>query len=264
MVVVVRSMCKDEISVWKADIDAAFRRVPLCPAHRRFGHICFRHKGRVYVAEHYSMMFGSIASVHNWDRVGKRVTPEGACAVRRGFCICLAGAFLRTLGRSLLRLPVHRYVDDYFACERRANFEHAMQCFKRLVRACLARDSIADAKCEYGNPLQVLGVDVFIDIEGVRYMPALVKVQKWAQRIASYLEGDRLTGGEAAKLAGALQWASQHAFKRLGRAMLRPIHRYVLLHSIVSLSMRALCSQAKVCQGQPSERGVAFGAALVA
>lgn len=131
------------------------------------------------------------------------------------------------LGRRLLMLPLHRYVDDFFACEREESCEHALLCFKRLVRACLGSASVADAKCESGNPLTILGVEVCIIHEGVRFKPALAKVQKWAKRIASYLEGDRLTGGEAAKLAGALQWASQHAFKRLGRAMIRPIHRCV-------------------------------------
>ena len=42
----------------------------------------------------------------------------------------------------------------------------------------------------------------------------------WLQRI---LDSGRLCGGEAGKLAGALQWAAQHTFKRLGRAMIRPI-----------------------------------------
>ena len=126
-------------------------------------------------------------------------------------------------------LPLHRYVDDFFACERKESCEHALHCFKRLVRACLGSASVADAKCESGNPLTILGVEVCIIHEGVRFKPALAKVLKWAKRISSYLNDDRLTGGEAAKLAGALQWASQHAFKRLGRAMIRPIHRCVAL-----------------------------------
>lgn len=33
----------------------------------------------------------------------------------------------------------------------------------------------------------------------------------------------KMTSGEASKLSGGLQWACQMAFRRLGRAMLRPI-----------------------------------------
>ena len=44
----------------------------------------------------------------------------------------------------------------------------------------------------------------------------------WIQRI---LLSGRLCGGEAGKLAGALQWAAQHTFRRLGRAMIRPLIR---------------------------------------
>jgi len=79
-------LCEVGISTWKADIDAAFRRVPLCPAHRRYGHICFKHQGRVLVAEHYAMMFGSVASVHNWDRVGTCAYPLCGCGSMSAAC----------------------------------------------------------------------------------------------------------------------------------------------------------------------------------
>ena len=101
-------------SLWKADIDAAFRRIPIRPDHRPFGYICFLHKGRVVVAEHITMMFGSVASVHNWDRVGKCFLPHllscaacvGICQARcyvhspGGYCGCLStGTWTISLGR---------------------------------------------------------------------------------------------------------------------------------------------------------------------
>ena len=143
-------------------------------------------------------------------------------------CLCghLSGALLCTLARRLLRLPVHRYVDDFFAGDRSELCEHALGCFVRLVRACLGDTAAADEKCAVGNPMVVLGVETHILDSGVRFRPEPAKMRKWARRIWSYLRDDRLTGGEAAKLAGALQWASQHAFRRLGRAMIRPIYRH--------------------------------------
>ena len=53
-------------------------------------------------------------------------------------------------------------------------------------------------------------------------LSASVPRSSWIQRI---LLSGRLCGGEAGKLAGALQWAAQHTFRRLGRAMIRPLIR---------------------------------------
>ena len=41
--------------------------------------------------------------------------------------------------------------------------------------------------------------------------------------VALYVARQALTGGDASKLSGKLQWASQSAFKGFGRAMLRPL-----------------------------------------
>ena len=41
------------------------------------------------------------------------------------------GAMLRHLARALLRLPVLRFVDDFFAADREESVEVAMKCFAR-------------------------------------------------------------------------------------------------------------------------------------
>jgi hypothetical protein len=53
--------------------------------------------GIMMCAFHRSMPFGATSSVRAWHRVG---------------------ALLAHLARKLLFLPVLRYVDDYFSCER--------------------------------------------------------------------------------------------------------------------------------------------------
>ena len=58
------------LELWKADIDSAFRRVPLCPQQRQFATVAFKHKGEVLAYVHNAMPFGAIASVHAWDRIG--------------------------------------------------------------------------------------------------------------------------------------------------------------------------------------------------
>ena len=58
------------LSLWKADIDSAYRRLPVEPSQRTLAWVTFLCKGMALVAEHLSMMFGSTSSVHHWDRMG--------------------------------------------------------------------------------------------------------------------------------------------------------------------------------------------------
>ena len=194
------------LAMFKADIDAAFCRLPIAASQRRFAKIVFLHHGKFMVSEHFCMPFGSIASVHNWDRMG---------------------SFLCAVGRALLKIPLSRYVDDYMAGDRKASTHVGMHCFARLVRACLGGTVVAADKLDAGAELVVLGVFVQLSRCGAWHKPSADKIAKWSKQIDGFLTMERLCGGEASKLSGALQWASQHTFKRLGRAMIRPIIRQV-------------------------------------
>ena len=187
---------------WKADVDKAFRRVPVAPEHRWLLYVAFTHQGESWVSGHNAMPVGSIASVHQWDRIG---------------------AFLRHLARTLLRLPVSRYVDDFFAVDRPQDVEHALSCFARLARAVLGEDALAHDKLEHGMPLDILGLQFEASANGINVQVNEAKAQKWLRDIEQYLGGHKLSPGQASKLAGRLSFASQHTFKRLGRAMLRPM-----------------------------------------
>ena len=188
--------------LWKADVDSAFRRIPIRVEHRQYARIVMQVGAELLTAQHLTMMFGSVGSVSAWHRVG-----------------CL----LRALARRLLMLPVLTYVDDYFAIDREQNAAGAMMLFARLVRLCLGLSSVADRKLECGNPLVVLGVECALGNRGVTFWPSADKVQKWIGTMVRILADMRMTGGEASKLSGQLQWASQSTFSKLGRALLRPI-----------------------------------------
>ena len=60
-----------DLELWKADIDSAFRRIPLMPSHREFANIAFKHKGNVLVGKHLALPFGALSSAHHWERIGK-------------------------------------------------------------------------------------------------------------------------------------------------------------------------------------------------
>ena len=94
-----------------------------------------------------------------------------------------------------------------------------------MVRACLGADAIAEHKLEAGMPLTVLGIETTLTQVGITFRPSEDKRQKWIAKIRTALQQDKLIAGEASKLVGALQWSTQHSFRRLGRAMLTPLNR---------------------------------------
>ena len=98
-------------------------------------------------------------------------------------------------------------------------------CVFRLVRVCLGVSAIAAHKLDYGRQVVILGIEIAIKPSGIACWPSPDKIIKWTRRIARALKSGRLCPGDASKLSGALMWATQSMFKRLGRAMLRPIMR---------------------------------------
>ena len=172
------------------------------------------------------MPFGAVASVHGWDRVG---------------------AFFRELGRKLFHLVLFRYVDDFFAVDWEDVIENAKEVFAKLVRACLGFEAISARKLEAGNDIVILGVVIHFTRTGVTFWPSKDKVLKWIARITLYQKRGSMTSGEARKLSGALQWACQECFKKLGRAMLRPIIDHVRLITFIDLCV-ILCLLAPYLQ----------------
>ena len=130
---------------------------------------------QVWWAQHLAAPFGAIGSVHGWERVG---------------------AAAAHIARALLKLPMLRYVDDYFGpgrsvcllvfvyslyqCvirHRKETVAHGLQCFVRLIRVLLGRTAIADEKCECGPNLAILGVYIELSEKGYTLKPAEAKVR---------------------------------------------------------------------------------------
>ena len=188
--------------LFKADVNAAFRRIPLRPSHRWAAAVVFRHQQQIMIASHMACPFGSTSAVYNWERVG---------------------SLLGALVRRVLHIAAVRYVDDFCAPERPETMEHAMGCLARLVRLLLGTSAIEDRKLAHGMSLIYLGVDIHISTAGFRLQPAQEKVEKCASMMKRALARNHLDAGCAEKLAGRLSWSSQLLFHRIGRAMLRPI-----------------------------------------
>ena len=188
--------------LYKADIDAAFRRVPVHPAERWLLGVVFGYNGKLVVSQHLALPFGSTGSVHGWHRVG---------------------AALCIFARVLLGLALFQYVDDFFGLDHPVIAEHALQCFVRLVRAVLGPSAIADKKTDVGASLGILGLHIQPALSGVTVALLPEKQQKWLAEIKDILQQNKLGSGRASKLAGRLCFASLSCFWRLGRAMVRPV-----------------------------------------
>ena len=95
----------------------------------------------------------------------------------------------------------------------------------RVIRVLLGASALAARKIEWGMSLVVLGVSITMHKAGYECRPSREKMEKCIVVMKQALATGLLHGGAAAKLGGRLLWAAQHLFRRLGRAMLRPIFR---------------------------------------
>ena len=77
-----------DLALWKADVDSAYRRIPVAPSHRQYAWTVFKAEGETMVAQHLCLPFGAVASVHHWNR---------------------AGDLFKTIARKLLHVPVLRH-----------------------------------------------------------------------------------------------------------------------------------------------------------
>ena len=103
------------------------------------------------------------------------------------------------------------------------SLESALDALARLVRVLLGSDAVAASKLECGPGLSVLGVDITMCREGFQLRPSPGKVASWIDVLETASETRLLHRGPATKLAGKLSWGCSQLFKRIGRAMLRPI-----------------------------------------
>ena len=75
----------------------------------------FRFGIQAFMSVHAACPFGSVASVHAWERIGM------SGEVSYFLCECVrsvTGAAIRHIALRLLKLAAFRYVDDYFGPER--------------------------------------------------------------------------------------------------------------------------------------------------
>ena len=69
--------------IFKCDVDSAFRRIPVNPAHRWLLWVVVKSSRGVLAARHNACPFGCTASVHHWNRVGAMLRHLALCLLRQ-------------------------------------------------------------------------------------------------------------------------------------------------------------------------------------
>ena len=92
------------LHIWTVDIDSAFRRIPILPEHRQYAWVALRAQGMNIAYQHVTMPFGSVSSVHNWDR---------------------QGALLRAAARRLLHIQCLKWVSVTSMCTPIQSLTHS-------------------------------------------------------------------------------------------------------------------------------------------
>jgi hypothetical protein len=190
-----------DLYLCKVDISAAFRSLPIREQDRWMAWVIFHAFGELWCSQHYALPFGFLGAVYGWERVAALLWHIAVC---------------------MLMLPLGKYVDDYFLVEEKGAADVGLECLCRVFRCLLGNSAINDKKVALGNPLTVLGFDVFLGPAWASFALNEAKRLSWTKGLADFLESGFMTADDAAQYAGRLSFASTFLFRRLGRAMLKP------------------------------------------
>ena len=111
----------------QADVDSAFRRIPLEADAWDCAYVIFQRHGVVMAAMHLAVFFGALSSVHNWARIGAllagilRIASRNCLRANRGAC---PDCHVR---RMIVHIPSLRFVDDYYGAEAPCLVQHTLQ-----------------------------------------------------------------------------------------------------------------------------------------
>ena len=190
---------------WKRDFSRAFKNCPIWFLQLAFMGSVFRDNGVTWFSGHVAHMFGAIAAGQAWHRIGSALT---LCLMR------------------MLRVPVGRFVDDCFGCNRSDVTCTGGFCLD--VVASLWGLRVEPDKTENDmSSMLLLGSRITIDCErgAVSVDIDEEKAETWSESIRTALIEDRLESGDAAKMAGRMSFTVTITHDKVGRPFVRPLYR---------------------------------------
>ena len=178
----------------------------------------------------WSCPFGSLGSVHAWQRQGT--------------------ALRQTLAR-LFHIPYALYVDDLFGVDRSPDCEGGTDTPITCGTARLARWVLEDLlgwdmDCEKSvsdmSVMTAFGVVVeYCRVESAVYFSvSQERADRWIAMIQDILRSNSLSPARAKKIAGKLSWGTCQVFGRGARVYLAPLHRQATgSSSVMTMRLRA-------------------------
>jgi hypothetical protein len=224
MVELMESLCPEKVwgspHFFKRDMRKAFRQVPAHPESRVWGvfSVLNPEVNKVQLYRHLSLPFGA------------RSAPLIFCAVSLILC---------QLAAHHLGIPIVAFVDDFFSPCPSSLSSHCFELFRWFVEDLLGFHLKTEKDEEPGPSGTLLGALVTLTSGGNgRFCLTKEKRQKYRSKVQQILDADYLSPGNAAKLAGALSFASSVTLARFGRPFLQPIYSVAAGRDLESASIR--------------------------
>ena len=165
--------------LWKRDIRKAFRKLPIAPSFHDLCWVVFMHEGIAWASCHYGMPFGSVSAVYAWHRMG---------------------GFVWWLIVKILKIPLARYVDDFFGASKEG-ISVTGGVAVSILSDLLGIPCDDDKSVDYASLMVVLGIQINIDFSRklITMVIQAAKALAWRSLLESILLEGCLDPGMAAK-----------------------------------------------------------------
>ena len=190
--------------LWKRDVASAFRRIPIRSDHLDLAWVAWWADNGIWVAQHLGMPFGTVSAVYAWHRMGHA---------------------LLLIVMVLFKVPMGRYVDDYFGANREGvtcTGGHCLSVIAALIG--LPTDDNKDASDVISVALLEATVIVHQPNCTVLVKVEKEKAEKWVNILLAWLASGVCSPQDAAAMPGRLSFSVTLAANRVGRAFIKPFY----------------------------------------
>ena len=123
---------------WKRDVQSAYRRVPISPAHHIFTAVVYAHCGQLFWSQHLTMPFGSISAC--W-----------------GFHQC--ANVIQAVLLWFFAVPVARFIDDFYGAQNK-NARQSNGFFVSMVMSLFGFPADEAKSCDLASQMLLLGAKI--------------------------------------------------------------------------------------------------------
>ena len=198
------SSIRGPVELWKADLESAYKHLPMMPAHAELCVIALRcpGDGEIYMFKTRTQTFGSSSAV---------------------LCFNTTARFLGSLFVRLFRIPTINYFDDYVGVATHGLGHLALSYFMKFCN--LIGFKCKDSKCSFGEKIEFLGLQVNCERHPAEALLPTEKRTKYRAEVVDILNSGSCTPAQASSLAGKLNFPCSFIWGRTVRVYLKYIYR---------------------------------------